>query len=344
MHVKGFIHSDVEANSTVQQLKSMYDHVGPTEMLSCFAYATNSGARCFDMKLGTELWAEIETKWLFGIDYGRTQPAALRFIAEKENTEVRIQDGAYVVQSKNFVPRRDFHMKSAFMLNRADQRFGFLTGSGNFSSSGLSWNIECGAYLVANSADEFGRSFQNIFHETRRLWDHATPFDDIIDAYEESWSAEQPQIGDEGEEPEVLPDQFDTFWIEAGYVTQNRGPIRPGNQIDMPRGMHRYFGLAEPPNIDRNMDIGEIRFVPPLGEEVARNLRLGNNLMEKITLPIPEQHGLDIYDGKVLLFRRVGMCHRIWTLEVDDFRSTFVSKLAGVRVMASGRRYGYINP
>ena len=71
MSAEGFIHSDVEADSTVQRLKSLYDRVGPTEMLSCFAYATNSGAACFDMQLGAALWAEIETKWLFGIDYGR---------------------------------------------------------------------------------------------------------------------------------------------------------------------------------------------------------------------------------------------------------------------------------
>lgn len=342
--MKGFIHSNVNEDSTVQQLRLLHGRVGPTEMLSCFAYATYSGAVRFDMELGPALWGAIETKWLFGIDYGRTQPSALHYMAAKQNAEVRIQDGVYVVESKNFIPRRDFHMKSAFMLNRAEQRFGFLAGSGNFSSSGLLRNIECGASLVANSADEFATSFERTYREARRLWDDATLLNDIIGSYEENWSAEQPQIDDEGEEPEVFPDQFDSFWIESGYVTRNRGSVRPGNQIDMPRGMHRYFGMAEPPNIERNDVIGEIRFIPPSGEEVARNLRLGNNLMEKITLPIPEQHGLDIYDGKVLLFRREDLNHRIWALEVDDFRNTFGSRLAGVKIMASGRRYGYIKP
>ncbi|MGP8713266.1 hypothetical protein ACT01C_14445, partial [Pseudomonas aeruginosa] len=69
---------------------------------------------------------------------------------------------------------------------------------------------------------------------------------------------------------------------------------------------------------------------------------LGNNMMEKISLPIPETHGFDIYDGKVLLFQRAEGRFVMRALEADDFETSFGDRLAEVRVMNSGRRYGHI--
>ncbi len=51
-----------------------------------------------------------------------------------------------------------------------------------------------------------------------------------------------------------------------------------------------------------NSAVGEVTFDPPAGGLVSNNLRLGNNMMEKISLPIPETHGFEMYDGKVLVF------------------------------------------
>lgn len=129
----------------------------------------------------------------------------------------------------------------------------------------------------------------------------------------------------------------------AAYVTRNRGLDRPGNQIDMPRGMNRFFGFNAPANLPINSVIGEITFVTPSDQEVVRNLRLGNNMMEKITLPIPEDYGFDMYDGKVLVFRAEGTKHRIWALEEADFEAAFGDRLAGAKIMNSGRRYGYVD-
>ena len=110
----------------------------------------------------------------------------------------------------------------------------------------------------------------------------------------------------------------------------------------MPRGMNRYFGFDAPDDLPVNSVIGNLTFEPPFGGPVSNNLRLGNNMMEKVSLPIPETHGFDMYDGKVLVFSPVNGRFRMWALEADDFESAFGHKLAGIKVMGSGRRYGYI--
>ncbi|AUX78124.1 hypothetical protein [Sinorhizobium fredii] len=339
MRAKSFIHSQGEQHTTIGRLIDAHERVQSTQMLSCFAYATNSGAAYFDLKLGHNIWPVVETRWLFGIDYGRTDPSALRLIAGKQNSQVRIYDGAFVTGSASFLPRKDFHMKAAFFLNEADDRFGMVAGSGNFSAGGLVRNIECGTTLVATSQLEFQRSFQLSHIAAIELWNNSAPLELVIDDYEDRWRALRG--AEEEEEEEDV--QCAAFWIEAGYVTRNRGPFQPGNQIDMPRGMHRLFGLEQPVGAGPNTIIGPVTFLPPSGVPVTRNLRLGNNMMEKISLPIPEDHGLEIYDGKVLVFQEVGEGFSIVALEADDFQQAFGSRLRGIRLMGSGRRYGLVD-
>ena len=106
--------------------------------------------------------------------------------------------------------------------------------------------------------------------------------------------------------------------------------------------MSRYFGFNPSDNLKKNSVIGQITFAPPVGEAVTQNLRLGNNMMEKISLPIPETHGFDIYDGKVLVFRRSESAFIMHALETEDFEASFGDRLTAVKSMASGRRYGHI--
>jgi hypothetical protein len=106
--------------------------------------------------------------------------------------------------------------------------------------------------------------------------------------------------------------------------------------------MNRYFGFNAPDDLSKNSRIGNVTFEPPTGGLVSRNLRLGDNMMEKITLPIPETHGFDVYDGKILVFSPQNGRFRMWALETTDFETAFGHRLAGVRVMGSGRRYGYV--
>ena len=339
--IRTFLHADADAPTTLSELLRLHQWAETTEFFGLYAYAVNSGAVAFDIKFGTTFWNDVPSRWLFGIDYARTQPKALRFMLERPNTEVRIYDGEWLVEREGFVPRRDFHMKTAFLLNEEEMRFGMVVGSGNFSSNGLRRSVECGASLRTTTVAEFDASLRPALDMARTVWDEATPADDIIDLYEDRWDAALQAVE---EHEEHVPDyeQIELFWIEAGYITRNRGLNRPGNQVDMPRGMNRYFGYDAPQDLARNSVIGPITFEPPLGNRVTNNLRLGNNMMEKISLPIPETHGFDMYDGKVLVFAPKEGRFRMWALEPDDFDTAFKHRLAGVKMMASGRRYGHI--
>lgn len=340
MKLRTFLHRDLNSPTTLSEIKRAHDWIGSEEYLGIFAYATQSGASSFSIAMSPPFWAGTQSRWLFGLDYGRTQPQALRIISGKPNAEVRVYDGAWIVEQQGFLPRRDFHAKSSILANRTNGRAGMIVGSGNFSSNGLRKSIEAGASLCTEVQAEYESKIRNIETMANDLWAQATPLDDILEIYEERWKADFASVT--AEEAEVDQPASDMFWIEAGYVTQNRGPDHPGNQIDFPRGMSRFFGFNPPANLARNSVIGTITFEPPSGGLVSRDLRLGNNLMEKITLPIPETHGLDLYDGKVLVFRRSGNQFKMWALEADDFLTAFGNRLYDIKAMGSGRRYGQI--
>lgn len=338
-----FIQQGQNSTTTLSELGRIRGLVEATESLSLFAYATQSGLAAFDLEFGSEFWEGTTTRWLFGIDYGRTQPQAIRALCEKPNAAVRVHDGSWVVNQAGFLPRRDFHPKTSFLMRPDQGKIGVVAGSGNFSSNGLRQSVEAGTSTVidpnagdANIAEE-GLNVANEF------WDAATPAELILDVYEDRWKRSFARSEHEPAEDDGIPGPKDIFWIETGYVTRNRGLGRPGNQIDLPRGMSRYFGMNPPEDLPLNSTIGPINFVTPTNGPVERNLRLGNNSMEKITLPIPETHGFDIYDGKVLVFRRSGGSFILNALEAADFEATFGDRLSVVMSMGSGRRYGHID-
>lgn len=329
--------------TTLSEIKRLHTEVTPTEFVGLFAYATQSGLVSFELEMGAEFWADTSSRWLFGIDYGRTQPSALRKMLDKQNAEIRIADGAWLVNQAGFLPRRDFHAKMSVLTNNAAGSFGMVVGSGNFSSNGLRKSVEAGASIRAENIDEFDASLRSALGQAEELWLAATPAADILEAYEERWkdSFSRQALADAEVHPAEMPREI--FWIEAGYVTRNRGPNSPGNQIDFPRRIASgFFGFDSTIDLAPNSVIGPVVLEPPAGGIVQNNLRLGNNMMEKISLPIPETHGFDIYDGKVLVFRREEGRFVMRALEAADFETAFGDKLDDVRVMGSGRRYGFL--
>jgi hypothetical protein len=342
MKIRAFIQSIEDHPTTLSELLRVHEWADTKAFFGLYAYATQSGAVAFDLAFGSDFWEAVPSRWLFGIDYGRTQPQALRFIIKRSNAEVRIHDGAWVVERNGFLPRRDFHMKTGFLINTSKSRFGMVVGSGNFSSNGLRQAAECGASFRAEDPTEFKKTFRTAYTAAESLWKAATPVGDILDRYEESWKESAAIDAGGVDAPTPNYGVVEIFWIEAGYVTRNRGPDKPGNQIDMPRGMNRYFGFNAPDNLPVNSVIGNVTFEPPTGGLVTNNLRLGNNMMEKISLPVPETHGFSMYDGKVLVFSPQSGRFRMWALEAADFEASFGHRLAAVRLMGSGRRYGHV--
>lgn len=342
MVATSFLHADPVSPTTISEIKRLQERVEPDAFRGAFAYATQSGFAAFNLRMGTDFWAATPSQWLFGFDYGRTQPKAIRSILSRPNASVRIVDGAWIIKEKGFLPRRDFHAKLCLMQNGAENRSGMVVGSGNFSSNGLRTSIEAGAAIYADTAEETNLAIAATAHQLEALWDQASPAEELIDAYEERWLDSFDRRGNQGGDDAALGAGVEMFWIEAGYVTKNRGPNTPGNQIDLPRGMSRYFGFQVPPNQPLNSVIAPLTLKPPVGGQVTRDLRLGNNSMEKITLPTPEDHGFDMYDGKVLVFGRRANGFSLNALEVADFEAAFGDRLAAVKTMASGRRYGHL--
>lgn len=341
MRVQAFVQPNGGA-TTLKRIVRLTNLVDPTDALFAFAYATVSGCAEFERKLGDRYW-NASAKWLVGIDYGRTEPRALQYLLDRlPAANVRVHNGHAVSAAPAFWPTRDFHLKGCCVTNAAAHSSGLLVGSGNFSRAGLVRNEEMGALIVAQSQDEDTRVVEPVRARLTALFAAADPAQAILPNYSALWV---PSYAKKEPAQPVAPVQpgWGRFWIDVGYVTKNRGPNSPGNQIDMPRGVHRFFGLVEPQNIQPNTTIGDVDFLG-LAAPLSRALRLGNNMMEKITLPIPETNGFGAYDGKILEFERGAGGFFLRTYEPGDFGDILSASPQRVsHEMGSHRRYGFRN-
>lgn len=335
-----FTHNASLETSTLSELLRIYNGLTPDRFLGCYAYATQSGFRAFELAFGNDFWQSTSSRWLFGIDYGRTDPRALREIAGRVNTDVRIFDGAWVVNQEGFLPRRDFHPKLAIMENSATKASGVVLGSGNFSYNGLRRSVEAGTASIAKTKQEFKDQILPVKDAFENFWQSSTPLLDVLDTY----ALRKAELSSESDskKPKISKNTGNIFWIEAGYVTKNRGDASPGNQTFFPKGFREFFGFKVKQNEKKNSIIGSITFRTVVGPSVTNNLRLNANSMEKISLPIPETHGFGVYDGKILVFERTGNEFLMKVFEAIEFEALYGDRLVGVKRMSGGRRYGAI--
>lgn len=331
----GFAHTP-SGTTTLSEIARVRATISPDRFFGCFAYATQSGFRAFELSVGADFWSKTRSRWLFGIDYGRTDPRALREIAKRANTEVRIFDGQFVVNQTGFSPRRDFHPKVAMMENATNIVRGIVLGSGNFSNNGLRLSVEAGSAVIATKTADFKEHIEPVRSVFEALWKKACPLDDIVADYEKRLT----DLVDSRDTTRSAKATSQTkgFWIEAGYVTPNRGHDKPGNQIFAPKGFGAFFQLKKVKS--SSTQIGEIIFVTETGPAVTKNYRENDNGMEKLGLPTPEDHGFGVYDGKVLIFRPKGKRFLLAAVELEEFELVYGHRLANVLKMSGGRRYG----
>ncbi len=334
--MSGFAHNLATGATTLSEIERVRADISANEFFGCFAYATQSGFRAFDLGVGKDFWAKTTSRWLFGIDYGRTDPRALKEIAARANADVRIYDGLFVVDRPSFVPRRDYHPKVAMMKNTVSEKHGLVLGSGNFSYNGLRRSIEAGSAIIAGSESDFNKHIKPIRSVFEELWHSASPLADIAGRYDANFVS-LINIRDKKRSASSISKRKG-FWIEAGYVTKNRGEGKPGNQIFVPTGFRKFFGLKKAKN--NTTQIGEINFKTDIGQPVTKNYRENDNGMEKLTLPMPEDHGFGVYDGKVLIFETKGKWVLLSALEPESFELIHGHRLANVGRMIGGRRFG----
>lgn len=332
----GFVQDFSTGITTLSEISRVNGVISSDSFFGCYAYATQSGFRIFELSMGEEFWKRTTSRWLFGIDYGRSDPRALREVASRANSEVRIFDGRFVVASTGFVPRRDFHPKLAMVENSSSGAQGMVLGSGNFSYNGLRRSVEAGSAFIAEKETTRDKHIKAVKSGFEALWKDACPLEKVITNYESR--LEEFTSSKDAKRSIRQKGRAKGFWIEAGYVTKNRGPARPGNQIFAPDGFRKFFGLGGA-KVSSTL-IGEIAFETVIGPLVKKNYRENDNGMEKLTLPMPEDHGFGVYDGKVLVFEPKDGRFLLTAVEHSDFERVYGHRLANIDKMGGGRRYG----
>ncbi len=170
------------------------------QFCSAVAYATLSGCHILHERLAqTGEWLRNEKKWLISIDFGRTEPAALEYLADIANSAVRIPNGLRVVEARGFVPPSVYHTKLYLAKNTAAPRepaFGCFVGSANLSVIGLTTGIECGAVQrwMAPLTSSERKGFAMVQPQLSwfdRIWGVADPVDKILPLYEARWRKQE---------------------------------------------------------------------------------------------------------------------------------------------------------
>ena len=299
---------------------SIVDLITPetNELCVASAYVTKSGSELLldatKRVLGAERFAAIPKLLLTSVDFGLTDPRALRDWLYLGNTRVMIA-GHQILEQGSLTPTTAFHPKVyAF---GSGSRFGVLVGSANLTGRGLSVNTES-AWVQHNvPSGEIYSTFRDIGHDTVPLSDQ------LLKDYQSLRQSSPPphEIGPEAD-PVAAPEsvagsqlpvfrteiegQVDPFAYSALWIQVEGLQGGSGNQLELPRGGHRFFGF----DFDRydhssNLTIG----LPQLriGARTWTDRRLtwhGNNRMERLNLPTLAQGGF-AYSDSAVMFRRL---------------------------------------
>lgn len=343
-----------------------------TQFRAAVAYATLSGCKILAQRARTSsIWKRCEKRWLISIDFGRTEPAALEFLAELPGAEVRIPDGAQLVTRSGFLPFISFHPKTYSVDDFSDGKgrtLGIFLGSGNLTASGLLTGSESGVLSQwMNPSRSQWKAMKSAYAQMSwfdHAWQSADPLADIISKYKKYWRKSKPPFSEEN------PNDADLYiggtgyvvagsealglvsaralWVEVGTLYKNRGPDKPGNQVDLQRGSRVFFGFSPKP-VPRNTVLGQILLRSEGYNEVRCSVRYGNNQMDKVNLPVPGTDGPSSYDNSILLFERTGLGARglrsfrvLVGNEAELKRWKKKSASATDLTMRSGRRYGLL--
>ena len=289
------------------------------------AYATLGGVFAVrDAIESASSWDGLIKRWVVGIDWCRSEPSALEYIANLQDSQARIFDGLSLVKKKGCTPSTPFHPK-VFILG-SDEATAIISGSANLSRSGQTRGHEVGSLLVSTNSDypEGGDAdapqnvvvnwFEQVWSQSDLLADILTPY---RNQYETREHLQSPVPTEDDSTP--LPTEGRRalsekqlrqlracrhLWIQAGKLHANRGAGRPGNQLMLSAFTRVFFGFPASEE-SRDTLIGHVRIEFQGHERADCSLRFSNNSMDVLTLPIPGTEGPLRYDGETLLFEQV---------------------------------------
>jgi hypothetical protein len=310
------------------ELFSLASQAAPyTKFMAAVAYATVGGVHELDRLmrgLHGKSWDDLDKRWLVGIDWCRSDPAALARLVDLPKSQVRVPNGKVLIQRENCTPSDTYHPK-LFIL-QSQETDAIICGSGNLSANGLRRGCECGNIFVHHTGGpaEPENETTDLLKWFRTTWERADPYAAIRSAYESTCKTrartrslaptdddlQPPESPTSGQKRGLTEQQirqlriFDNFWIEAGALGANLGRGVPGNQLDMKRFTRAFFG-APIEDVPPNTIIDEVTLLWRGNKFAGRTLKFGDNAMDKLNVPPAGNRGLTYYRDKTLLFTRL---------------------------------------
>lgn len=283
------------------------------------AYATIGGVDLFASifyKQSSTLWESIKKRWIIGFDYCRTQPLAIKKMLSYENSNIKIFDGNYVIKQPRCNPRRSFHPKVYIIHEK--QKIVIVCGSGNLSRNGLSTGCEIGNIYTLTKDRESDSNSAALLSWFKTCWENS-PYcnENLLQTYGKIFNSLENlknPVPTDDDLSRITPNKHDpalvtklricrNLWIQAGVIRKNRGPLNPGNQLELSRMTRVFFGYFAN-SVEQNIKLGSIVIDYNGIISAERSYRFSDNSMEVLALPIPGDSGPRGYDGKTLLFSK----------------------------------------
>ena len=343
-----------------------FAHAAFQRMDIAVAYATLRGTFAVrDAIEGESSWDGLDKRWVVGIDWCRSEPSALEYIANLPNSRARIFDGLSLVTKKGCVPSLPFHPK-VFIL-RSNEATAVVCGSANLSLNGQSRGHEVGSLLVSTSAEDSAEGdvaapLNDVAGWFEHIWSQASPLADIVVPYRNQYETREHLQSPIPTEDDSIPlptarrralsekqlrqlRACRHLWIQAGNLHANRGAGRAGNQLMLSSLTRVFFGFPAT-EVPRDTSIGHVRIEFQGHERTDCSLRYSNNSMDVLSLPIPGTEGPSQYDGETLLFEQVvdsvGVKYilRIGSAQNRQSWRRESQRVSGNFRMTSGRQWG----
>lgn len=270
------------------------------------AYTTLGGCQAVFAELARTIpyWDHVPKELITSLDFGITEPRALRYVAGLSNFTVRV---VLPVATSSFHPK-------LYIFDSGPRR-NLLVGSANLSARAFDVNCEAALVgrarasdvdhywdqLVAGSVGLTAEILRTYESQRRRRPPPRIRIDPALPAAPPRAATSLDWFWSAVATGAVDPARHEAFWVEAGSMKS--GGAR--NQLELPRGACRFFGSAfsgyasnaVTPIRTLTLSAGPRTFADRL-------LRWhGDNRMERLNLPTVAQGGF-AYANRVVLFRR----------------------------------------
>ena len=318
---------------------------GVVSVRICCAYVSMSGSKMLFEHIARSAASgnsqSINKTIVASLDFGLTEPDALRFWQDMDNSRVLVAGAPHLAAGRLTTPAA-FHPK-LYIFGRQDGTAGSLVGSANLTSRGLTVNTEVGWLETAHPGPEplnaaWNAAIGSAVDLTPEILDRYSALRRRIPAEQrgaEMEPVEAPQVHQNRRyglmaEAQMDPGDFSQMWVQTLRLS---GGAR--TQLELPRGSHRFFGPAY-----QGYDYEHVKHIakpslvsePSVWQERPVTWH-GNNHMERINLPSANKGGYS-YEDSLVLFRRIEPNTfelRVYRWDSDAARS-FVeaSRLAGL--------------